>query len=225
MAAAEIARARELRERYPFAAETLDFYVRVAGFEGGMPGLLAIVEQFGPAPLALAAATLRARGPEYWRSLQSDFWTSRGSRDPIEAFFAKILLQPRARGLPESPAAGGRVCPACHAKPVAAVLRPEGHGARRALLCSLCGREWPFPRAECPACGESDSAKLPVYTAEQYAGARVEACETCRTYLKCIDLTRDGRAVPVVDELALIPLDLWARERRYTKLEPNLFGI
>ncbi len=54
---------------------------------------------------------------------------------------------------------------------------------------------------------------------------RVEACDTCRYYIKTIDLTKDGRAVPVVDELAAIPLSLWAAEHEYTKLSANLLGL
>jgi len=37
-------------------------------------------------------------------------------------------------------------------------------------------------------------------------------------------LTKMGLAVPVVDELATIPLDLWARKHGYQKLQINLLG-
>ena len=54
---------------------------------------------------------------------------------------------------------------------------------------------------------------------------RVEACDTCGVYLKAIDLTRNARAVPEVDELASVFLDLWATGRGYRKLQTNLFGM
>jgi FdhE protein len=54
---------------------------------------------------------------------------------------------------------------------------------------------------------------------------RVDACEQCKTYIKSIDLTRDGHAVPVVDELATVALNIWAEDRGYAKLESNLFGL
>jgi formate dehydrogenase maturation protein FdhE len=54
---------------------------------------------------------------------------------------------------------------------------------------------------------------------------RVEACETCHSYIKTVDLTKNGHAVPAVDELAMIPLDLWATKHRYHKIHPNLLGI
>ena len=39
-----------------------------------------------------------------------------------------------------------------------------------------------------------------MYTAEQLPHVRIEACETCRVYVKSVDLTRNGLAVPEVDE-------------------------
>ena len=59
----------------------------------------------------------------------------------------------------------------------------------------------------------------------QYDHVRVEACDSCKHYIKGIDLTRLGLAVPLVDEVAAAPLDLWARERGYTKIELNLVGL
>jgi FdhE protein len=53
----------------------------------------------------------------------------------------------------------------------------------------------------------------------------VEACDTCRHYIKTVDLTKDGHAVPVVDELATMPLNLWAQQHGYVKLQANLLGI
>jgi formate dehydrogenase maturation protein FdhE len=40
-----------------------------------------------------------------------------------------------------------------------------------------------------------------------------------------VDGRKDPGAVPVVDELAALPLDLYARERGFTKIAPNLMGI
>jgi FdhE protein len=41
--------------------------------------------------------------------------------------------------------------------------------------------------------------------------------------MKCIDLTKDGHAVPPVDDLATLALDLWAEEQGYTRHQPNMF--
>jgi FdhE protein len=104
-------------------------------------------------------------------------------------------------------------------------LRPEGDGGKRSLICSLCSTEWDIGRIVCPACGEETVEKLAVYTTDLFPHVRVEACDTCRYYIKTVNLTKNGRAVPVVDELAAIPLDLWAQQHAYVKLRANMPGI
>lgn len=104
------------------------------------------------------------------------------------------------------------------------MLRPEGDGGKRFLVCSFCLYEWDFLRILCPTCGEEAENKLPVYIAEQFPHIRVEACDTCKFYLRTIDLTKDGHAVPVVNDLAAIPLSLWAHEHAYTRARANLLG-
>jgi FdhE protein len=141
-----------------------------------------------------------------------------------------MFLQPYAEALaqratPRTTKGDLGICPVCSAKPLVGVLRPEGDGGKRSLICSVCATEWPYRRIVCPACNEEGADKLAVYTAEQFKHVRVETCETCRCYLKTIDLTKNGHAVPMVDELATIPLNLWAQEHHYTKLRPNLLGI
>jgi FdhE protein len=144
-------------------------------------------------------------------------------------FYARVLLQPYAEHL----ASRGQIdlettaatCPFCSAHPVAGVLRGEGDGAKRWLLCSLCSTEWQFRRVVCPNCGEQDNDWLPVYTAAEIDHVRVEACDRCKIYIKSVDLTRDGHAVPVVDELATVALNVWAETHGYAKLESNLLGL
>lgn len=118
------------------------------------------------------------------------------------------------------------VCPYCGASPVATVLRdePERKG-RRTLLCSQCLIEWTFSRTRCPACGEERAEKRPHHVSETWAHIRVEECGSCRTYIKAIDLREVGLAVPVVDELASVELDLWAVEQGLSKLRTNLLGM
>jgi FdhE protein len=77
----------------------------------------------------------------------------------------------------------------------------------------------------CPSCGEEHKDKLPVFVAEGLDYVRVDACDSCHRYLKSIDMTKNGRAVPLVDELATLSLNLWAQQNNYQKLEPNLFGV
>ena len=102
------------------------------------------------------------------------------------------------------------------------VLRPEGEGAKRSLICSFCRTEWDYLRLACPACDERREDKLCVYTTSKFEGVRVEACETCKAYIKTVNLARSGLAVPEVDDLATIPLTLWADENGCHRATRNL---
>ena len=160
-------------------------------------------------------------------------------------FFPRAFVQPIAEALATGAARGGAgdpagaggvaisgggdaraACPYCGAAPIAAVLRdePEARG-RRTLLCSLCLAEWAFPRMRCPACGEERPDRRPHHVSESWPHVRLEECGSCRTYVKAIDLREAGLAVPVVDELASVELDLWAAEQGLTKLRTNLLGL
>ena len=50
------------------------------------------------------------------------------------------------------------------------------------------------------------------------------ACAGCRCYLVGVDLRRDRDAVPEIDELAALPLELALPERGYRKIVPNRMG-
>jgi FdhE protein len=194
---------------------------------------LSSIEQSAPDLLSEAAGDLRKQDPPRWQSILSGFWEHGSQTDeyaPTEMLIAWMFLQPYAEFFAER---FGEIpldttpsrCPLCSSKPLVGVLRPEGEGGKRSLICSLCATEWVYRRILCPACGEEDVTKLPVYTAEEFKHVRVEACDSCRSYIKTVDLTKDGRAVPVVDELMTIPLDLWAEEHGYFKIHSNILGI
>jgi FdhE protein len=229
-----IARAEELAAIYPFAKEILLFYRQILMFQSSVrpgehavmvPPLLTLVEETGTPQLVQASRDLCSKGIDYWTRFLDDFWRSRRSEIDTEAFFAKVILQPHAELQTKQTPDAGPLCPICGGKPVASVLRPEGHGAKRSLLCAMCSTEWSFPRVMCPACGEQSFEKLPVHKADEFAHMRVDCCDTCRSYIKTVDLATNGLAVPQVDEIATIPLDLWARQQGYVKLELNLFGL
>jgi FdhE protein len=198
----------------------LNFYIEIAKFQSAPPrnpeALLELIRRTAPDPMKESAPPSLT-----WDEVLR-------SADPMHAFFARVLLQAQTEEKARTAEIHASVqprCPFCGEKPVAAVLRPEGDGAKRFLLCSLCFTEWEFRRLLCPNCGEEDKDKLPIYTAEEFPHVRVEACDSCKVYLKAVDLTKNGLAVPEVDELASIALDLWAAEHGYTKLQTNLFGL
>jgi FdhE protein len=98
-------------------------------------------------------------------------------------------------------------------------------GARRLLACALCGGEWPFGRVLCPACGEQDPIRLPSFSTEAHPAVRLEACETCRRYVKSLDLSEDARPIPEVDDLVSLSMDLWAENEGFVRIEPGLAGL
>jgi Protein involved in formate dehydrogenase formation len=123
----------------------------------------------------------------------------------------------------------------------------------RFLLCARCQGSWGYARMTCPGCGEDSSSRLPIFNEEGTASGergsvvrglegrfgdrgtaehtavfphvRIEACDTCRHYLLNIDLLAEPGAIPVVDEMSALPLDLYARENGFTKITPNLMGF
>jgi FdhE protein len=195
---------------------------------------LSLIEQIAPAPLSYTAHELGAKSGNQWQENLAMFWEqglgSPVNLEPAEVLLSWMFLQPYAEYLADhtewtAPNGTPPVCPLCGSKPQVGALRPEGDGGKRSLICSLCGTEWPYRRMVCPACGEEDVYKLAVYSAKEFGHVRVEACDACHTYIKTVDLTKDGHAVPVVDELATIPLNLWATEHGYLKVQNNFLGI
>jgi FdhE protein len=192
---------------------------------------LSIVEKLGPARLAALARDLQQSSPESWSELLDASWnTTESSSEAPEEFLARAFLQPyaefvRSRLAMKSDGYTHSRCPFCNRKPGLGVLRQQGDGARRSLMCSFCLAEWEFRRIVCPGCGEENNARLPVYTATDFDYTRVECCDTCHAYLKAVDLTKNGLAEPMVDEMAAAPLDLWAQEHGYSKLQRNLMGM
>lgn len=190
---------------------------------------LSLAEAHGPKPLAQLSRDLCARGENFWSDLLNDAWTT-DSPSHAEGFLAQAFLQPYAELLRSRASLRPNehihaLCPFCNRKPGFGVLRQMGDGAARSLVCSFCLAEWEFRRIVCPGCGEENDKKLAVFTANDFDYIRVECCDTCKTYIKSVDLTKDGHAEPLVDELASAPLDLWAHEHGYAKLQRNILGL
>lgn len=222
--AARAERARELADRTPAAADLLRFYADLAEYQQQLAdGITGAVdgEWLDRSAHDLAAWLLRIAPPG--RGASAD--VMRG----VTAFAVETVRQAAAEHLPLSPPADAapspQRCPRCGGLPVVGVLREAGHGSRRRLVCGLCSTEWDALRIVCVSCGEEKFEALPVFTAEQFPHARIDACDTCRRYLKTVDATKDGRVVPVVDDLATVALDLWAQEQGYARIRSNLVGI
>jgi len=220
---------RPSRGLAPGVREELDLALLLPYFRG----YLSTIEQHAPAALAESARQMVLQPTESWIASLEAYWKHAGVYDQQVGAFAQFLprafLEPYAefRGAltPRAPLVGTtRLCAVCGSRPLLGILRPEGDGGKRFLVCSFCLQEWEFRRILCPTCGEEAEDKLPIYISEDTPHIRVEACDTCKFYLRTIDLTKDGNAIPLVDDLAAIPYSLWAHEQGYTRLQPNLLG-
>jgi FdhE protein len=222
---------RQREKRAPGSLrDELDLFILLPKFRD----FLSYVETISPDSLARSASALKSRGPVGWQELLASNWGNaadfQSGSQQAEDLLAWLFLQAYAEFLadhtePASFHGISFVCPLCAAKPQVGVLRQEGDGARRSLVCALCSTEWNFRRILCPACGEENVEKLAIYTANQFTHVRIEGCDTCRRYIKTVDLTKNGLSVPVVDELTSIPLSLWAEEKGYTKVRANSLGV
>lgn len=217
-----------------------------AGFRGRLdlaravdlvPLVIQWLQTYAPANIRELASPLYSRSLAYWQSSLQACWHDGGAEqepvDVIDAFAVELLLQPfaEAAALTErlvtagNPNADPSRCVCCHGLPIAATLRERAHGAARALVCGFCLTEWPIHRVQCPACGEQEADALAAYKTEEFAAVRIDACQTCRVYLKTLDLTVDGSVMPLVDDLATLPADLWAAQQGYEKLRLNLLRL
>jgi FdhE protein len=249
--AARRRRARELRDRWPHAAEMLRLYAalldvhepasraalddrpapaEMAGYIAArvMPAVVAATVDAGPPGLSRAAreplgspTTTVAAWLAGERQAQVAEYLARAASAPVLEALGRLVPLPRSRS--------DRGCPRCGGPPLLAYLADSGETlvtAPQRLLCARCGGAWIHERLSCAGCGERSSAKRSIFSDDERMPAlQVEACESCRRYLITVDGRRDAAAVPIVDELVALPLDLHARERGFVKIAPNLMGI
>jgi FdhE protein len=244
-----IDRAHELAETVPPARELLMFSATVLTSQKTIYESLRTVRDWLPSgDLEQDLSVLRKYFDPFLQSVKSvsppalteqaahvssetllHYWRDRSAQQ----FFAKAFLQPYARWAVESEALGKNPvaenrCPYCFGKPQVSFLKIAEAGSEsgnRNLLCATCLSSWEFRRIVCASCGEERPSKLSRYQTNEFEHVRIEACESCKQYIKGIDLTRLGFAVPLIDDVASAALDLWAAEKGYTKIELNLVGV
>lgn len=231
-------RARQLAQDHPGSAELLNFAaglvkaqatVRAADLAAVAAAARPVLDYCaGKGPPELAADARAALEGGFDERVRA-YWST-GDFD----YLARAALQPYARLLretglsPDRGVSGSCVFCGCGAWIASRRIPPgpgTGEGAVRMLHCALCAFSWQVSRILCPACGETDPEKLPSFTAPQHLGVRVESCDSCKTYVKSIDLTLDARRVPEIDELVSLSMDLWAVQQGYERMEPGLAGL
>lgn len=115
-------------------------------------------------------------------------------------------------------------CPLCGSLPYITFLR-EKEGLRFGA-CSFCGFEHRIRRICCPYCDEGDTSKLKLFRVEEYPGVVVGVCETCSMYVKTLDFREmDSAAVPALDDMASVALDVLAQGQGYKRPTLSAWGF
>jgi formate dehydrogenase maturation protein FdhE len=207
-----------------------------------LPKVISATETAGPESLAKAAREVVEA-----ESILAT-WLAGDELPPVEQYLARAALRaPMAasEALEAAEPAADRRCPRCGGPPQLSVRTGTGDrlvSGRRQLMCSRCEHLWSYSSSACPSCGETTGSQRTVY-AEERAGPvvgrndtddgdeatfphlRIDSCATCERYLIDVDLGLDPRAVPEVDELVALPLDLYAADRGLSEITPNLMGF
>lgn len=274
-------RTRDLRARYFFAAELLDFYGALLGVQeqayeeaiSAGPAASHLVAYVAERVVPAVVEVTVAAGPQKLREGVADrfestdprrlvaAWIGGEEQGVIDRYVARAATGPVLEALGAEVASycmgprDARHCPMCGGPPQLsyfAVASEDLAAGGRFLSCARCHAAWGYARMTCPGCGEDSSSRLPIYNEEGNASGergsvvrglegrlgdhrkdnkavfphvRIEACESCRHYLLNIDLLTDHAAIPMVDELAALPLDLYARDKGFSKITTNLMGF
>jgi hypothetical protein len=212
-----------------------------------LPQVVAVTSRSGPAGLRDAVNEAFSAPNEAFIALLAA-WLAGEELVPVERYLTRATLcgplatvDAGAACAADPAPRGDRRCPRCGGPPQLSIRSDTGDSlvsGYRKLQCARCATSWSFSGSTCAYCGETEGARRTVY-AERREGPRVgrgenghatfphirvEACAGCRRYLIDIDLGRDPRAVPEVDELTALPLDLHAAEQGFSKITPNLMG-
>lgn len=148
-----------------------------------------------------------------------DFLVQSAAAPQIEAIGSALGEQVKN----DTPRVSGE-CPVCGSLPLISTLK-EKEGFRF-MTCSFCKFEYRVPRIACPFCGENDPKKLRFFKVDEEPGFRVDVCDSCNYYIKTIDFRAlDNTALPVLDDLASLPLDFLAGGQGYKRATFSAWGF
>jgi len=147
--------AKPPRGRSPYSLRDASYFLDAANTVPKLASFLSLVEQTGPPPLAAAARDIAKLETTSKRSLLEAYWDLGGKNDhlsgPFAQFIPRAFLQPLAELAAGTQSAAPALstqhtCPLCGGQPMLGVLRQEGDGGKRLMLCSFCLHEWDFRR-------------------------------------------------------------------------------
>jgi len=162
------------------------------------------VADLGPAERSTGVAGPRAAPP-----------VEEGMLAQVLALAMRPFLSRCAEVLQQHSQLGGwqrAFCPLCGGEPEMGVMLA---GAPRQLVCGRCTLRWTFAAALCPFCLNDRRARMTSFTTAD-GRYRVDACDVCQRYLKSLNRPLDRPLMPIVDAVAMLPLDAAAIQRGYT---------
>lgn len=243
-----IERIEVLKGKYPEALELLNFYARVLEYqrevyeslEGKEPNwkknmkwfykLMDLSKKYGTPQISERVEELRLIERGKLGDIIDRFLKERTAED-VDRFLFISFLNPFYERMAESMDVDKHnwlktKCPVCGFRPhVSYIADREDVEGGRFLICVLCGADWLYNRNRCVNCGNEEDDKIDYYHLSENRAVQLQACQKCGHYIKLIDLRVDGLAVPQVDDVATLVLDLWAKEKGFIRLEKNLFGL
>jgi FdhE protein len=223
--AQERAYGRAVDER-PAPEHLVDFIVRVS-----LPGVMDVTMTAGTETLR-EAVLLRFHEGDLDGLVRA--WLAGETLPETDAYLARAAASPVLEAFPDAAPLRAdedddRRCPACRGVPQLAVFGESSEvlvTPQRRLICSRCATAWAYPRMTCVSCRETDGAKMPILADEtRLPHLRADACDTCHAYLITVDVRKEPGAVPLVDEITALPLDILASERGYSKISRNVMGF
>lgn len=115
-------------------------------------------------------------------------------------------------------------CPICGSQPLMGRIADAESG--RFHSCSFCGFEYRAPRIGCPFCLAVSHEGSEYYVAEDEPGYELDVCNQCKNYFKIADFRKLDRIwMPLLDDLASLTLDLYARQMGYSRPTLSAWGF
>lgn len=109
-------------------------------------------------------------------------------------------------------------CPVCGSLPLLSISTEKGQPR---LYCGMCGHEWRFSWAKCPACEHESPEEAFYFFVEGDKDEKVFTCHNCHKYLLSIrEYEGSCKVVPELLAMSMAHLDIIAQEKGF---KPMMF--
>ena len=163
------------------------------------PLFLSLVEEHGPARLAQVAHDLRDSDPDSWTDLFTQYWTHIDAPTDPQEFLVLAFFQPyaefaRSRASLRLEGYTSLAMPFLQSQTRARRPPPARRRRPRSLLCGFCSRNGSSAASSARDAAKKTTPSSRSIPPPKLPYIRVECCDTCRTYIKSIDLAKNGLA-------------------------------